>query len=101
MDYVYRTSGTCSAAIKFKIDGNIITDVEFIGGCPGNLAAVGRLVNGMTVEEIESKLGGIRCGGKPTSCPDQLARAVREAAGRVAGGSDFGGRDFSITIPTH
>lgn len=79
MQYVYQTSGTCSAAIRFSIDGDQIAGVEFLGGCPGNTAAVARLVNGMTVAQIEEKLGGIRCGGKPTSCADQLARAVREA----------------------
>lgn len=79
MQYVYKTRGTCSAAIRFQIDGERISSVEFHGGCPGNAVAVGRLVDGMTVDQIVEKLGGIRCGGKPTSCADQLARAVEEA----------------------
>lgn len=69
----------CAQQISFNIDGNIITDVSFIGGCNGNLKAVSKLVDGMTVEEIENKLKGNLCGRKPTSCADQLAIAVRKA----------------------
>ena len=65
--------------ISFDIDGDVITDVEFFGGCDGNLKAISKLVDGMTVDEIEDKLRGNTCGRKPTSCADQLARAVREA----------------------
>ena len=79
MKYSYRTKGVCSMAINFDIDGNKITNVEFLGGCHGNLKAISILVDGMTVEEIEQKLGGNTCGYKPTSCADQLAKAVREA----------------------
>lgn len=80
MEYTYLTHGTCSRKIRFIIDGNVVRNVEFLeGGCPGNLQALPRLVEGMTVEEIEEKLGGINCAGKGTSCADQLARAVREA----------------------
>ena len=79
MEYTYSTRGTCSSQIRFDIDGDVIRRVRFTGGCNGNLQGVSRLVEGMTVEQIEKRLKGIRCGGKPTSCPDQLARAVREA----------------------
>lgn len=79
MRYEYKTENTCSQLISFDIDGNVITNIEFYGGCNGNLKAVSKLVQGMTVEEIESKLSGITCGRRPTSCADQLAKAVREA----------------------
>ncbi|MBO5318750.1 MAG: TIGR03905 family TSCPD domain-containing protein [Ruminococcus sp.] len=79
MEYKYRTSMVCSQQICFNIDGNVITDVAFLGGCNGNLKAISKLVDGMTVEEIESKLKGNTCGRRPTSCADQLAKAVRKA----------------------
>ena len=80
MEYTFETENTCSKIIKFKLDGNVVTDVKFLGGgCPGNLQALPRLVEGMTVEEIEKRIGGIRCGMRQTSCADQLARAVRRA----------------------
>lgn len=79
MRYEFKTENTCSQLISFDIDGNVITNIEFYGGCNGNLKAVSKLVQGMTVEEIESKLSGITCGRRPTSCADQLAKAVREA----------------------
>lgn len=69
----------CSQEITFDIDGDVITNVRFLGGCNGNLKAVAKLVDGMTVEEIEAKLKGNLCGRRPTSCADQLAKAVREA----------------------
>ena len=80
MNYTFQTRGTCSTKIDFDIRDNIITNVRFTGGCNGNLQAVSRLVDGKTVDEIESLLGGINCGGRGTTCGDQLARAVREAA---------------------
>lgn len=79
MDYTYKTSMVCSQEISFHIEGNIITNVSFVGGCNGNLKAVSKLVEGMTVEEIEKKLKGNTCGRRPTSCADQLCLAVREA----------------------
>lgn len=79
MRYEFKTENTCSQLISFDIDGNVVTNIEFYGGCNGNLKAVSKLVQGMTVEEIESKLSGITCGRRPTSCADQLAKAVREA----------------------
>ena len=79
MDYSYRTNGVCSVQINFKLNNNVVTDVEFIGGCNGNLKAISKLVNGMTVDQIEGYLKGNTCGYKPTSCADQLAIAVRRA----------------------
>jgi len=80
MEYTFETENTCSKLIKFKLDGNIVTDVKFLGGgCPGNLQALPKLVEGMTVEEIEKRIGGIKCGMRQTSCADQLSRAVRRA----------------------
>ena len=79
MRYSYKTTGTCSQVINFNIEGNVITDIEFIGGCNGNLKAVSKLCDGMTVEEIEDKLLGNKCGMRGTSCADQFAKAVREA----------------------
>ncbi len=80
MKFSFKTHNTCAQVIEFTIEGNVITNVKFLGGgCPGNLQALPRLVEGMTVEEIEEKIGGIQCGIKGTSCADQLAKAVREA----------------------
>ncbi len=79
MRYSYKTKGTCSQQIDMEINGNVITNVKFYGGCNGNLKAVSTLVDGMTVDEIQDKLSGIQCGMKGTSCGDQLAHAVREA----------------------
>ncbi len=79
MKYTYKTKMVCSQEITFDIEGNVITNISFLGGCNGNLKAVSKLVDGMTVEEIESKLKGNLCGRRPTSCADQLAIAVREA----------------------
>ena len=79
MKYEYRTKGTCSQMISFELDGNIVKNVNFYGGCNGNLKAISALVDGMSVEDIERKLKGNTCGFKKTSCADQLAIAVREA----------------------
>lgn len=79
MEYTYFTKGTCSMQIKFDINDDVITNVRFLGGCNGNLQGISRLVEGMHVDEIETKLKGVKCGFKSTSCPDQLATAVREA----------------------
>ena len=77
---MYHTRYTCAWRIKVELDGDIVKHVEFLdGGCSGNLQAVPRLVEGLTVNEVEQKLGGIKCGSRPTSCADQLAVAVREA----------------------
>lgn len=79
MDYSYRTKGVCSVQINFKLEGDVVSDVVFLGGCNGNLKAISKLVNGMTVDQIEGYLKGNTCGYKPTSCADQLAIAVRTA----------------------
>ena len=79
MRYEYKTENTCSQAICFDINGNVITNIEFVGGCDGNLKAISKLLEGAAVEEIEGKLLGNTCGRRPTSCADQLAKAVREA----------------------
>lgn len=78
--YTYKTNGTCSSHIQLELDGNILKKVHIVDGCDGNSQGIARLAEGMTVEEIKEKLSGIRCGGKSTSCPDQLARAVEEAS---------------------
>lgn len=77
--YDYKTQDTCSQLISLDIDGDRVYNVKFMGGCNGNLKAIPILVEGMTVEEIESKLSGVLCGRRPTSCSDQLTKAVREA----------------------
>ncbi len=79
MRYSYKTSGVCSSKIDFDIDGDVITNVSFTGGCNGNLKAVSKLVDGFSVDQIESKLLGNQCGFRGTSCADQLAKAVRKA----------------------
>ena len=79
MNYRYKTKGVSPNYIDFDIDGDKITGIKFNGGCSGNLKAISKLVDGMTVSEIESKLKGNICGYKDTSCADQLAIAVREA----------------------
>ena len=79
MDYTYKTKIVCARDISFNIDGDVITNIRFNGGCNGNLKAISKLVDGWTVEQIEEKLKGNTCGFKPTSCADQLCLAVREA----------------------
>ena len=79
MEYIYRTRGTCSSMIKFDIDGDIISNISFTGGCNGNLKAISKVVDGWTVDKIEEIFKGNTCGFKPTSCADQLAIAVRRA----------------------
>lgn len=74
--YHYQTHGTCSREIIFTIRDGKITDTHFIGGCNGNLQGVSRLVEGMKPEDAIAKLSGIRCGFKPTSCPDQFSKAL-------------------------
>ncbi len=79
MSYIYKTKGTCSSEIEIDLDGDIIKNVKFTGGCNGNLQGICKLVEGKTVDEVADTLSGIRCGVKPTSCPDQLSRALRMA----------------------
>ena len=81
MHYEYRTKGTCSRAILFDIEDNIVKNVQFIGGCNGNLKGIGRLVEGMDVHDVIARIEGVICGSNVTSCPDQLSRALKEAIG--------------------
>lgn len=74
----YKTHGVCSQQINFEIDGDTIKSVNFVGGCSGNTQGVSRLVEGMKVDDAINKLSGIRCGFRSTSCPDQLATALKE-----------------------
>ena len=74
----YRTKGVCSREISFEVKDNKLTNVQFIGGCSGNTQGVARLVEGMDVDEVIRRLDGIRCGFRPTSCPDQLANALKQ-----------------------
>lgn len=75
---IFKTKGVCATEIHFEVEGNHIKNVDFIGGCDGNTTGVSRLIEGMDVNEAISRLEGITCGFKKTSCPDQLAKALKE-----------------------
>ena len=79
MRYDYKTENTCAQMISFDIQEDVVTNITFLGGCNGNLKAIAKLVDGWTVEKIEQMLLGNTCGRRPTSCADQLAKAVRAA----------------------
>ncbi len=80
----YKTKGTCSRSIEFDVENGVLLSVRFVGGCDGNLAGISNLVKGMRVEDVIEKLRGIDCGGKGTSCPDQLSKALALAtAGKL------------------
>lgn len=79
MQYTYQTRGTCSRQIIFEIEDGKVLNVEFIGGCNGNLKGISSLVKGMDIDEVITRLEGTTCGMKATSCPDQLAAALKEA----------------------
>ena len=79
MQYNYKTSGTCSREIIFDIEDGKVTNLRFVGGCNGNLQGIGALCEGMKVEDVIARVEGISCGGRPTSCPDQLAKALKAA----------------------
>ena len=83
MQYTYQTKGTCSREILFEIEDGKILSVEFIGGCNGNLKGISSLVKGMEIDEVIARLEGTTCGMKSTSCPDQLATALKEAKAAV------------------
>ena len=83
MKTVYQTEGTCCRQIELEVDGDVVKSVRFLGGCHGNLQGIARLVEGMNVADVVSRLSGIRCGMKPTSCPDQLSLALRQAGSRL------------------
>ena len=78
MEYRYEPKGVCSMAMIINVEGNIIKSVEIVGGCPGNTVGVSNLVKGMSIDEAIARLKGIPCGGKGTSCPDQLAIALEK-----------------------
>ena len=78
MQYEYKTKGTCSQKIFFDVEDGKVHNVQFVGGCNGNLKGIGALVEGQDVSDVIARLEGIQCGMKPTSCPDQLAKALKE-----------------------
>jgi len=77
MHHTYKTSGTCSRQIDFDLEDGIVKNVRYTGGCNGNLQGISRLVEGKSAKEIQGLLEGINCGGRGTSCPDQLAKALK------------------------
>jgi uncharacterized protein (TIGR03905 family) len=79
MRHSYKTKDTCSSKITFDLDDGIVRNIEFTGGCNGNLKVIQKLVDGFTAEHITTQLGGVLCGRRPTSCGDQLAKAVQKA----------------------
>lgn len=83
MKFSYKTKGVCSNTIQFEIENDILTNVTYQGGCHGNLQGISALVEGMHVDEVISRVKGIRCGFKDTSCPDQLARALEGAKAKI------------------
>lgn len=78
MEYRYRPQGVCSQEIVIDIENGIVKDLKVIGGCSGNLQGIANLVKGRTVDEVIERLNGIKCGLKPTSCPDQIAKALEQ-----------------------
>lgn len=93
MTHTYTPRGVCSRRISFDLEDGIVKNVRFEGGCSGNTQGVARLVEGMAAQEAIRRLSGIRCGFKPTSCPDQLACALRRAAGASDGASETDGEE--------
>ena len=79
MQYTYKTKGTCSREISFEVENGKVSNVQFFGGCNGNLKGIGALVEGMNIDDVIASVEGITCGMKSTSCPDQLAQALKEA----------------------
>ena len=79
MQYDYKTSGVCSQRILFDVENNKVMNVQFIGGCNGNLKGIAALVEGMDIDDVIARVEGVTCGMKKTSCPDQLAQALKEA----------------------
>ncbi len=78
MEYIYSPQGVCSTKMIFEIENNVVKSLKVINGCDGNLKGISELVKGMTIDEVIEKLKGIKCGFKPTSCPDQIAKALEE-----------------------
>ncbi len=81
MTYTYRPRGVCSQLMEFELEGNTIQSLKVTGGCSGNLQGIAKLVEGMEIDEVIARLEGVRCGSKRTSCPDQLAQALKQARG--------------------
>lgn len=79
MEFTYKTRGVCSQMIRFELEDGKVSNVQFFGGCNGNLKGIAALVEGMDIEEVIARVEGIKCGMKSTSCPDQLAKALKEA----------------------
>ena len=79
MTIQYKTRGTCSTHMTVEVEDGVVRSVRIQNGCSGNLQGISRLVEGMKVDDVIARLEGIRCGGKPTSCPDQLAQALKQA----------------------
>ena len=79
MHFTYRTKGTCSQEILFDVDGKTVKNIEFIGGCNGNLKGICRLVKGMKAEDVIDRMEGTLCGFRNTSCPDQIAKNLKKA----------------------
>ena len=77
-EFEYIPSGVCSRKMVLKINNNVLEDIEVVGGCPGNLQGIRKLISGMDIDTIIKKLDGIKCGMKPTSCPDQIANALKQ-----------------------
>ena len=85
MQFEYKTKGTCSQHILFDVENGKVKNVQFLGGCNGNLKGIGALVEGMDIDDVIARVDGIRCGGKETSCPDQLATALKQAKAKLEG----------------
>ena len=79
MQYTYKTKGTCSQMINFEVEDGKVKNVQFYGGCNGNLKGIAALVEGMDIDDVIARIEGVKCGMKSTSCPDQLAKALKEA----------------------
>lgn len=85
MQYEYKTKGTCSQRIFFDVEDGKVKNVQFVGGCNGNLKGIGALVEGMSIDDVITRVDGIKCGMKATSCPDQLAQALKKAKNEIGG----------------
>ena len=83
MSFTYKTKGTCSQLITFDIEDNKVYNVKFLGGCNGNLKGIAKLVEGQDIDDIIGRIEGVRCGPKQTSCPDQLAQALKQAKASI------------------
>ena len=79
----YETKGTCCRLMQVKLDDDVIVDANFLGGCNGNLQGLTNLIKGMKIDDVINRLSGIKCGDKPTSCPDQLARGLSEFKAKI------------------